>query len=1304
MICSFLFLVLTSSTFRPDHAVSLSVKAPWNDTPLFEQILFYLNDFSSQNAKKFLKVVLKNFNEINNSDYLYSQAKELLSPEDFRWMRSEIEVGAYLPRGESFRRMARQISGSNLSDLFVVGKCLKVGSYTCYDREEVRQFTFDVANGLPKSIVYANLHSQNAANIVLDLYDKNSQFILRPISSGKYGINIRGFGIEMRPFKYSMEYGVADDKVIDFTKGIGDLPKDDTVENFDSIPDSNTMFIPGEVTINSLFATFMGSVSKSNYTRVLRDLTNNYPLYIPGLLKQKLSKLGQESVKSIKYIRRTTRPTSTINGRVLPISNPDIFSLFDILNQEKSFRNVMEFLKISETVQNNISGLQLDSSDSVLFDTRSKFLRTYNDIETDPNTVNWPKSVPRGISFSSSIETGFPRRNILKMTSVADVSVTSGLIEFIYAKIFVNRGLPVQYSLIPFWNLDDITSFHTGLMFHHIERTYSVSKAFDFLSEIYSVFAKNYNSSQESVLKAAYRSFSKSHRKLLPYEKIHQLMYDSPELQDMLESNEYVTEMGLERSIFINGNRIGMGAPPQQIEYFLRHEAVQICNLMLDLNIKGSFDVMDLLASTKLVVKKLTPYVHTDNYLSLSLSKFSKEKQIEYINFLSNSNTVYNTPKDKNQDYQTYYILFSNDSNYNKFFLEDFAKKHEFENPSIFFINPEIPQIIRSIFEGIECQNILIVNGRVFENITAQDLDTLKLIDNWNSQFSVRQVSQFFSSNDDIVSSRIMYLSTIINEWRGNSLVRRHLNNSIWNETNSLIHTSPNSSASINWDIIADPFSKDFQRISSIIEYLERKGLVNIRMCLIPPDTLIESATTVSTYYRNALDGDHAVFTMLNDTTTYSAMPDMPMSFMYESMYMSSDFNNILLSQLKPANHEGIYILTDILIQGFCQTDQRGAYRTAAGAELAVVDNHGGKISDTLVMQSSYFQLYAAPGEWEIKLGGSRSQELFTLDKMLVHVHSFSSNYIRVVLNYRPGMEGLQVGNISYKSTANTTRVDVFSVASGALYERLLKIMFLSVRKNTKANVKFWIIKNFLSPTFKATLPIMAEQYNFSFQLVSYKWPEWLRSQHENQRIIWGNKILFLDVIFPIDLDRVIYIDSDQTVRSDLLELMRMDFKGAPYAFTPMCNNKPETEPFRFWKRGYWLDHLRGKPYHISALFAIDLRRFRQMYAGDILRYHYHQLSADPQSLANLDQDLPNYAQHEIPIFSLPQEWLWCETWCSDDTMDKAKTIDLCNNPLSKASKLHIAQTRIKEWPLLDEEAKSITASPDDYRKQFFTD
>lgn len=83
-------------------------------------------------------------------------------------------------------------------------------------------------------------------------------------------------------------------------------------------------------------------------------------------------------------------------------------------------------------------------------------------------------------------------------------------------------------------------------------------------------------------------------------------------------------------------------------------------------------------------------------------------------------------------------------------------------------------------------------------------------------------------------------------------------------------------------------------------------------------------------------------------------------------------------------------------------------------------------------------------------------------------------------------------------------------------------------------------------------------------------------------------------------------------------------------------------------------------------------------------------LSQDPNSLSNLDQDLPNNMIHQVAIKSLPQEWLWCQTWCNDETLSKAKTIDLCNNPLTKEAKLTAAQRIVPEWKDYDQEIKNL--------------
>lgn len=264
--------------------------------------------------------------------------------------------------------------------------------------------------------------------------------------------------------------------------------------------------------------------------------------------------------------------------------------------------------------------------------------------------------------------------------------------------------------------------------------------------------------------------------------------------------------------------------------------------------------------------------------------------------------------------------------------------------------------------------------------------------------------------------------------------------------------------------------------------------------------------------------------------------------------------------------------------------------------------------------------------------------------------------------------------------------INVFTVASGHLYERMASLMILSVLRHTQTPCKFWFIENFLSPSFKDFVPHLAREYGFEYEMVTYAWPHWLRAQSEKQRQIWGYKVLFLDVLFPLDVSRIIFVDADQIVRADLLELVQLDMGGKPYGFPPMGNDSYDMDNYRFWETGYWKKFLRGLPYPISALYVVDLDRFRLLAAGDRLRGHYQALSADKGSLSNLDQDLVASLIHQVPIYGLEREWLWCETWCSWDWQAQAKSIDLCSNPKTKEPKLDRARRQIPEWTAYDDE------------------
>eukprot|EP00903_Cladosiphon_okamuranus_P017361 g15994.t1 len=50
----------------------------------------------------------------------------------------------------------------------------------------------------------------------------------------------------------------------------------------------------------------------------------------------------------------------------------------------------------------------------------------------------------------------------------------------------------------------------------------------------------------------------------------------------------------------------------------------------------------------------------------------------------------------------------------------------------------------------------------------------------------------------------------------------------------------------------------------------------------------------------------------------------------------------------------------------------------------------------------------------------------------------------------------------------------------------------------------------------------------------------------------------------------------------------------------------------------------------------------------------------------------------QVPTCSLPQEWLWFESWCLDASKAEAKTIDLCNNPQHKEPKLRHQRSSVR--------------------------
>ncbi|CAF1440898.1 unnamed protein product [Rotaria sp. Silwood1] len=641
---------------------------------------------------------------------------------------------------------------------------------------------------------------------------------------------------------------------------------------------------------------------------------------------------------------------------------------------------------------------------------------------------------------------------------------------------------------------------------------------------------------------------------------------------------------------------------------------------------------------------------------------------------------------------------------------------------------------------------LVLVNGRILgpldnhEQFTEDDFILLdKHLSTTMNDRLINIVNKLeLSNNPSHLSDLLMRISSIISQNDKNSIpIIRKQTPHISSTSKAMLYLPAKNlnEPAFLFEAIIDPASRDGQRLLSLLSALRQS--VNHDLIIYFNCKLQLSEMPLKSFYRYVYDINleqmpSALFHHVPETPILTLGMVTPESWMVEAVTSLYDLDNIHLEDV-PIGVNANFELQYLLIEGQCFDETQSYPR---GLQLILGTNKTKNIFDTIVMANlGYFQLKAYPGVWHLNLREGRSDDIYTIashdntdsptrttQPVLIAIRSFDARWIKVYVARKSGKENEKLledssddtpsnsgsiwdsfsfGSSSSSSSSTSMKIDditddtinIFSVASGHLYERLLRIMMISVLKNTKKPVKFWFLKNFLSPTFTSFLPYYAKNYNFTYELVQYKWPKWLTVYPtEKQRIIWGYKILFLDVLFPLDLKKVIFVDADQIVRADMAELRDLDLHGAPYGYVPFCDNRREMEGYRFWKSGYWSSHLGHRRYHISALYVIDLRKFRKIAAGDRLRGQYYGLSQDPNSLSNLDQDLPNNMIHQVNIYSLPEEWLWCETWCDDESKKRAKTIDLCNNPQTKEPKLKAATRIIAEWADYDQEIKTLMA------------
>ncbi|KAF7242033.1 UDP-glucose:glycoprotein glucosyltransferase 2 [Varanus komodoensis] len=492
-----------------------------------------------------------------------------------------------------------------------------------------------------------------------------------------------------------------------------------------------------------------------------------------------------------------------------------------------------------------------------------------------------------------------------------------------------------------------------------------------------------------------------------------------------------------------------------------------------------------------------------------------------------------------------------------------FEKKYNTMGTELIKVHQMFCQEVLKLLPG---QMATVSNGRIIGPIEAnefsvEDFDLLEKVTLTTATAKIKILVKEMALGSKRGSNLVMKVNALLS-----SLPKMDTRHDIefLDDQHSVLKVDPQQSEPF-FDIvgIVDPLTREAQQLSHLLFVLGQ--IVNMRVRLFMNCRSKLSELPLKSFYRFVLEPELTIGTNnifpYPPGATFFEMPESPLltlnmitpeSWLVEAVNSSYDLDNIHLKEV-----DGVvsaeYELEYLLLEGRCfdVSNRQPTY----GLQFTLGTRNNPVKVDTIVMANlGYFQLKANPGAWILRLREGRSEEIYEIfkhegtdssgvsEEVIVVLNSFKSKIIEVQVQKKPDEIN--------ENLLNDQEDDEGS---------MIRIMMLSVLRHTKTPVKFWFLKNYLSPTFKEVIPQMAEEYGFQYELVQYKWPQWLHQQTEKQRIIWGYKILFLDVLFPLAVDKIIFVDADQITRSQAVEgfigdnqhlELGPDFNGKPVKLT----------------------------------------------------------------------------------------------------------------------------------------------------------
>ncbi|XP_059695222.1 UDP-glucose:glycoprotein glucosyltransferase 2 isoform X3 [Haemorhous mexicanus] len=383
-------------------------------------------------------------------------------------------------------------------------------------------------------------------------------------------------------------------------------------------------------------------------------------------------------------------------------------------------------------------------------------------------------------------------------------------------------------------------------------------------------------------------------------------------------------------------------------------------------------------------------------------------------------------------------------------------------------------------------QMAVISNGRVLgpldENeFYTEDFNLLEKITYSTSAEKIKAIVKEMGNSSKSGSDLIMKIDALLS-----SLPKTEMRQDVelLKEHHSVIKIEPQENDPF-YDVVAivDPLTREAQKMTHLLIVL--KDIINMKLRLFLNCRSKLSEVPLKSFYRFVLEPEltyginkHlpsepvAKFLELPESPLLTLNMITPESWLVEAVNSSCDLDNIHLQEIKGAV-TAEYELEYILLEGHCFDVTTG--QPPRGLQFTLGTKKNPVMVDTIVMANlGYFQLKANPGAWTLRLRKGRSEEIYQvfshegtdsvadLTDVIVVLNNFRSKIIKVQVQKKPdkvneelltdgtsGKKG-KVESVARFSEEITTDekekkndiLNIFSVASGHLYERFLRLIF----------------------------------------------------------------------------------------------------------------------------------------------------------------------------------------------------------------------------------------------------------------------